>query len=485
MAANPPPTQLSGAPPSDSAGGLKPALSSRQLTMIGLGGVIGAGLFVGSGKAIGSTGPGVVFVYAGIGVLIILVMRMLAELAVASPETGSFSAYASRELGPWAGLAIGWLYAYHWWVVVAFEAIAGAAVANQLVPAVPTWLAALVFMAGLTAVNLAAVKAFGRFEFWFALIKVAAIIIFIVIGAIAILGLLPHVPAPGLTNLTGHGGLLPHGWAPVLPALLTVFFSYFGTELVTVAAGESVNPAETVRRSMRSVAWRIIFFYVGSIAVVVTLLPSSSTAVTTSPYSAVLGHLGIPGASTIMNVIVLTAVLSCLNSGIYSSSRMIFSMAGRKEAPESLSKVNTAGVPNRAVILSAGAGFLAVLANYFLPTDVVFTFLLNSSGSIAVVVYLCIAATHLAGRKRLGPAASSALPVRMWGHPHLSVAVIVLLVGVLVGMAFTPSSHQPLYLTILVTAVAVGGGLAWQRHNLKPIRDAAKLRGTDSKHIPR
>jgi gamma-aminobutyrate permease len=434
--------------------------------MIGLGGVIGAGLFVGSGKAISSTGPGVVFAYAGIGVLIVLVMRMLAELAVASPETGSFSAYATRELGSWAGLAVGWLYAYHWCIVVAFEAIAGAAIAHKLVPGVPTWLAALVFMASLTGVNLAAVKSFGRFEFWFALIKIAAIVAFIVIGVTAILGLLPHVAPPGLTNLTGHGGLLPHGWSPVLPALLTIFFSYFGTELVTVAAGESVNPAQTVRRSIRSVAWRIIVFYVGSIAVVVTLLPASSTEVTASPYAAVLSHLHIPGASTAMNIIVLTAVLSCLNSGVYSSSRMMFSMARRREAPTALARVNAAGVPTRAVLVASGAGFVAVLANYFLPTDVVFTFLLNSSGAVAVVVYLCVAATQIAGRRRLGAQGTAALPVRMWAFPYLSILVVVALIAVLVGMAFAPTSHQPLILTSIVTIIAICAGLTWQRRHV-------------------
>jgi L-asparagine transporter-like permease len=252
----------------------------------------------------------------------------------------------------------------------------------------------------------------------------------------------------------------------LLPAALTVFLSYFGTELVTVAAGESVNPAETVRRAMRSVATRIIVFYVGSIAVVVTLLPSSSAQVTASPYTAVLAHLGIPSAATVMDLIVLTAVLSCLNSGIYSSSRMVFSMATRGEAPGWQRRVNRAGVPTRAVLASAAAGFLAVLANYFLPTDVVFTFLLNSSGAVAVVVYLCVAATQIAGRRRLGPAGVAALPVRMWAYPYLSIVVLVLLIGVLIGMAITPGSRPSLILTSVATAVAVLAGLAWQRRQL-------------------
>ncbi|MBO0876994.1 MAG: amino acid permease, partial [Pseudonocardia sp.] len=179
-----------------------------------------------------------------------------------------------------------------------------------------------------------------------------------------------------------------------------------------------------------------------------------------------LGHLGIPSAPTIMDLIVLTAVLSCLNSGIYSSSRMVFSMATRGEAPSGLGRVNQAGVPTRAVVISAGFGFLAVLANYFLPTDVVFTFLLNSSGAVAVVVYLCVATTQIAGRRRLGPAGAAALPVRMWAYPYLSIAVLLLLIGVLIGMALTPSSRPSLILTALATVVAVLAGLAWQRRQL-------------------
>ncbi|GLY65843.1 amino acid permease [Amycolatopsis taiwanensis] len=454
-------------PANVSAGGrasLRNALSTRQLTMIGLGGVIGAGLFVGSGKVIASTGPGIVFVYAATGVVIVLVMQMLAELAVANPNTGSFSAYASKELGSWAGLSVGWLYAYHWCVVIAFEAISGAAIANHLVPGIPTWLWALVFMSALTAVNLVGVASFGRFEYWFALIKVVAIIAFIAIGVVAILGLLPHVSSPGLHNLTGNGGLLPKGAYPMLTAALTVFFSYFGTELVTVAAGEAKDPVTAVRRSMRSVSWRILVFYIGSILIVVTLLPWNAAQVTQSPYAAVLGFLGLPGAETVMNLIVLTAVLSCLNSGLYSSSRMLFSMAQRGEAPRLFGTTRgTSQVPMRAVLAAAAGGFFTVVANYFLPTDVVFSFLLNSSGGIAVVVYLCITATQIVSRRRREREGTVNQTVRMWLFPYLSVLVLVALVVVIGGMAFTASSRVSLLLTLTVTVVAIAAGLVKQR----------------------
>ncbi|MEV6429733.1 amino acid permease [Nocardia sp. NPDC051463] len=442
---------------------LEHTINTRQLTMIGIGGVIGAGLFVGSGKAISSAGPGIVFVYLGTGLVVILVMRMLAELATASPESGSFSTYATRELGSWAGLAVGWLYAYHWCVTVAFEAIAGAAIASHLIPAVPTWLWALGFMAVLTWVNLAAVTSFARFEFWFAMIKVAAIVGFMSIGVAAIGGLLPHVDSPGAANWVDHGGLFPHGFGPLLPAALTVFFSYFGTELVTIAAGEARDPVIAVRRSMRSVGWRILVFYVGSILVVITLMPSNAVEITKSPYAAVLNLLHIPGATTVMNLVVLTAVLSCLNSGIYSSSRMLFSLSQRGEAPRAFGRVTGRRVPANAVLGASSAGFLAVVANYFLPTGAVFTFLLSSSGAVAIVVYLCICATQIVGRRRKSPAQNAALPVKLWGFPYVSYSVTAILLTIVGAMAFSPTSWTPLALTMIVTSAAVSAGVVHQK----------------------
>lgn len=442
--------------------GLRGGLGNRHTTMIALGGVIGAGLFVGSGTAINAGGPGVLLAYLGVGAVVVLVMRMLAEMAVAEPETGSFSSYASRELGPWAGLSVGWLYAYQWCVTIGFEAVAGAAIVHQTVPAVPSWLAALVFLAVLIGANLVAVRSFGEFEFWFALIKVVAIIAFIALGLAALLGLLP-TPSPGLANLTGHGGFFPHGGAAVVLAALAVFFSFFGTEVVTVAAGESLDPVRAVRRGMNSVVWRILVFYIGSIFVVVALVPWDSTRITQSPYTAVLQHLHIPGAATAMNLVVLTAVLSCLNSGLYASSRMLYAMARRGEAPAPFTATTRSGTPFWAVLAASSVGLLTVVANYFLPTEAVFEFLLDSSGSVAVVVYLCITATQFRGRRRLQRQDPAALTLRMWAFPYLTVLVGLALVAVIGGMAFDPSSRRSMLLTLLVTAIAVVAGLVRQR----------------------
>ncbi|EST19003.1 amino acid permease [Streptomyces roseochromogenus] len=456
---------------------LRGALGNRQMTMIAIGGVIGAGLFVGSGSAIREAGPAVLVAYAAVGALAVLVMRMLAEMAVAQPETGSFSSYAGRELGPWAGLSVGWLYAYQWCVTVGFEAIAGAAVAHHMLPSIPTWLAALVLMVALISVNFARVESFGTFEFWFAMIKVAAIIAFLLIGLAAVLGALPDTSAPGTANLLGHGGFAPNGWLAVLQASLVVFFSYFGTEVVTIAAGEAKDPARAVRRGINSVVWRILLFYIGSITVVVMLLPWNSTAVTDSPYVAVLGHLGVPYADTAMNFIVLTAVLSCLNSGIYSSSRMLHSLAERGEAPALFARTTRLGVPAPAVIAASSIGLLTVVANYFLPTTAVYQFLLDSSGAVAVVVYLCITVTHLRGHARLMRERPEALTVRMWAYPWLSLLVLAALLAIIVGMAADSGSRRSLLLTLLVTVFAVVAGLITQRaRHLKTAAEPAPSR---------
>ncbi|MFC5181812.1 amino acid permease [Actinomadura harenae] len=436
---------------------LKPALADRQMSMIAIGGVIGAGLFVGSGSVIKSAGPAALVSYAASGLLVVLVMRMLAELSVTTPATGSFAAYASRELGSWAGLAIGWMYAYSWSVTVGVEAVVGGGLVHRLLPDVPGWSAALLFMVVLTGANLVAVRAYGESEFWFALVKVIAIVLFIVLGVLAIAGLMPGVDAPGTTNLLHHGGFAPHGWYAVVPAALVVMFALNGAEVVTIAAGEAVRPAEAVRKAVRSTVTRILIFYIGSVAVIVTLLPHDSASVTSSPYAAVLDTLGIPHAGTAMDVIVLIAVLSCLNSGIYTSSRMMFALAANGEAPRFLGRTNRHGVPVAGVLLASIAGFVTVCANYFVSTTAVFDFLVNSSGSVIVLLYLTITITQLRARARADR--EGFVPaVRMWGHPYLSWLIVLVLGAMLIFLATHSDTRRSLTLTLSVTAIAVLAG---------------------------
>lgn len=431
-----PPVEVTERPPAGgSPDGLQAGLKNRHLSMIAIGGVIGAGLFVGSGAGIAAAGPGILLSYALTGLLVVLVMRMLGEMAAADPVSGSFSTYADRALGRWAGFTIGWLYWFFWAVVLAVEATAAATILTGWVPGVPQWAWALIVMLVLTGTNLVSVGSFGEFEFWFAGIKVVAIVAFIVIGALAVFGLPPGDDAVGMANLTGHGGFLPNGPGAILSGMLLVVFSFMGSEIVTLAAAESPNPVEAVRKAVNSVIWRIALFYIGSILVIVTLLPWDSAAVKKSPYVAVLDSLDIPGAGTIMDIVVLTAVLSCLNSGLYTASRMAFSLGQRGDAPKSFATVNRGGVPAVAIWASVAFGFVAVFFNYVSP-DTVFKFLLNSSGAVALFVWLVICFSQLRMRRKIERETPELLTVRMWLYPYLTYATIALILFVVGYMLY-------------------------------------------------
>jgi GABA permease len=381
----------------------------------------------------------------------------LGEMAAANPETGSFSTYADKALGRWAGFSIGGLYAWFWIIVLGIEATAGAAIMHRWVPGIDQWIWALILMVLLTLTNLGSVKSFGEFEFWFASIKVTAIVLFLLFGVAAILGLVPGVPAPGLSNLTGNGGFLPNGPGAVLAGILVVVFSFFGAEIATIAAGESENPVDAVKKAVKSTVWRILVFYIGSIAIVVTLLPWNSATVAKSPYVAVIELFGIPGAGTIMDIVVLTSVLSCLNSGLYTASRMLFSLSKRGDAPKAWTRISSRGVPAAAVMASTVVGFVTVGLNYIAP-DTVFLFLVNTSGAIALFVWLVIASSQLILRKRMGAAAKD-LALKMWLFPYLTWISIASIVALLIGMVILDTTRESLLLSLALAGVVVGIGV--------------------------
>ncbi|MGW1075482.1 amino acid permease [Streptomyces sp. NPDC002537] len=412
---------------------LSAGLKQRHLTMLGLGGVIGAGLFVGSGGGIAVAGPGIIVSYLIAGALAMLVMRMLGEMSSAMPASGAFSVHAERALGRWAGFTVGWLYWFLLVVVLAVEATGAAQIANGWLPSVPTWSWVLLFMVVFTAANLAAVKNFGEFEFWFATLKVGAIVLFLALGLLAVFGLLPDTHAVGFTNLTGQGGFLPNGWSGVVSGVLAVVFAFGGLEVVTIAAAESDDPARAVGRAVRSAVWRILFFYVGSMLVIVTVLPWSSIVPGKSPYVAVLDHIGVPGAGQIMNIVVFVALLSALNANLYGSSRMVFSLAERGEAPRSLLKVSGGGVPRRAVLASVVFGFASVILNLEWP-DSIFRYLLNAVGAVLLFVWGLIAASQLRLRRRIEREAPERLTLRMWAFPYLTWVALAGMGAVLVLM---------------------------------------------------
>ncbi|MCG8968277.1 MULTISPECIES: amino acid permease [Streptomyces] len=453
--------------PGEPGSGLQAGLKNRHLSMIAIGGVIGAGLFVGSSSGIATAGPGILLSYALVGTLVVFVMRMLGEMSAANPTSGSFSAHADRALGPWAGFSIGWLYWFFWVVVLAVEATAGAKILEGWIPAVPQWGWALIVMVVLTATNLVSVGSYGEFEFWFAGIKVVAIAAFIVVGGLAVFGVLPGVDSDqaGLSNLTAHGGFLPHGPGAVLTGVLLVVFSFMGSEIPTLAAGESEDPQRAVTKATNSIIWRIAVFYLGSIFVVVTLLPwDSQSIVDLGSYVAALDSLGIPNAGEVMNFIVLTSVLSCLNSGLYTASRMAFSLGQRGDAPKAFARTTRRGVPQTAILSSVVFGFVAVFFNYKFP-DTVFLFLLNSSGAVALFVWLVICFSQLRLRKIIQAEAPEKLVVRMWLYPYLTWVTAAVIVFVL-GYMLTDTEHDgrtTVLLTLLVAAIVVVIAVVKQR----------------------
>jgi GABA permease len=442
---------------------LKKGLKQRHLTMIAMGGVIGAGLFVGSGVVIGEAGPGAFLSYLITGLVIVLVMRMLGEMATANPSTGSFADYARAAMGGWAGFSVAWLYWYFWVIVVGFEAVAGAKVIQYWLPDVPLWLASLILMTLMTATNLFSVSSFGEFEFWFAGIKVAAIVVFLFLGTLFVLGLWPG-KAMDFSNLTAHGGFFPHGVGAIFAAIVVVIFSMVGAEIATIAAAESPDPGRAIARATNSVITRIAVFFVGSIFLLAVILPWNSAELAGSPYVAAFRLMGIPYADQIMNAVVLTAVLSCLNSGLYTASRMLFVLAARREAPVGLMTVSKSGVPRPAILTSSIIGFLCVIAAAVSP-DTVFLFLLNSSGAVILFVYLLIAISQIVLRRRTSP---DKLIVKMWLFPTLSILVVVAIVAVLVQMALNADARTQLILSLLSWAVLLVLYVATKRMRSKP-----------------
>ncbi|MCV7373319.1 amino acid permease [Mycolicibacterium arabiense] len=439
--------------------------------MISIAGVIGAGLFVGSANAIKEAGPAVLISYVLAGTLVVLVMRMLGEMATANPDTGSFSVYSERALGHWAGFSVGWLYWWFWVLVIPVEATAAAAILTDLIGGAQ-WIWALAVTLLLTITNLVSVGNYGEFEFWFALIKVVAIVAFIGIGVAAIFGLIPDSGVSGIENLWQPDGFMPNGFGAVIAGLLITMFSFMGTEIVTIAAAESPNPVKGIGKAVNSVIWRISLFYVGSIFVIVALMPYDQLS--DGSYQSTLEAIGIPGSKLIMDLVILTAVASCLNSALYTASRMLYSLGERRDAPQAVRKVAGNGAPWVAVLASMVVGFLAVAGNYLLP-EKIFGYLLATSGAVALFVYLAIASSQLVlGRKMR--AAGERAPVAMWLFPGLTMVTIVGIIAILVLMAFDSDQQQAIGLSAISAVFIVGAGFIVQRrHRSTRAADIAKV----------
>ncbi|WP_409488238.1 amino acid permease [Pseudomonas promysalinigenes] len=441
-------------------GALSKGLSSRQITMISIGGVIGAGFFVGSASAISAAGPAVLVSFGIAAILVVLVMGMLAELATANPDTGSFSTYAQQAMGRWAGFSIGWLYWWFYVLVIPLEAIVASDILGNWL-GVPSMAVGVVLIIGLTLTNVMSVKNFGTLEYWFSLIKVVTILAFIALGILAISGMLPSSASSGVGHLWQDGGFAPTGLPGIASALVLALFSFTGMEIVTIAAAESEDPRANIRRAIKSVVWRMLIFYFGSIFVIVSLVAWNSPELQVGSFQSALEVMGIPGAATIIQAVILVGVASTLNSAIFTASRMGYSLAVRRDAPRSWAETTANGVPKVSIFYASAGALILLVANYTLPQTVLVP-LIATIGTIALVMYLVIAISQVILRKR-AIAEGKTLIVRFPLFPALSYATIAAIVSFLVLMAAVPGHQVELIVSSILTLALIVIGVILQK----------------------
>ncbi|MGI8522756.1 MAG: amino acid permease [Nocardioides sp.] len=415
-------------------GTLRRELKSRQLTMIGIGGAIGTGLFLGSTFAVSQAGPAVIVAYTLCGLVSLVIAYALAEMVVVHPTAGAFGAIAHAYLGGGAGFVLRWTYWAVQAIAIGGEMIAAGIYVKYWWPEIPLWLPVLAFSVLVLGVNTMAVKMFGEFEYWFAMIKVTAISLFILLGIVLIVFGLPDRDATGVGNLTNHGGFLPNGMSGLATAMVFVLFSYIGTEVVSVTAAESENPARDIPRAARAMILRLALFYILSILVVVTIVPWTVTAgggdLTASPFVKVFDSAGIPAAATVMNFVVLTAALSSANTNLYLTTRMLHSLAAHRLAPAWTGRLSSAGVPRAALLLS-GSGMLVAIILSWNQNSQAYLVLFGISVFGALVVWILILLTHMALRAKRAKLGLPPSSFRMWGAPVTPALVIVFLAAVL------------------------------------------------------
>jgi amino acid transporter, AAT family len=431
-------TLASEKPPMSEMDGLHRRLSQRQLTMMAIGGAIGVGLFLGSSVTIRLAGPAVILSYLlGAGIALIM-SYALAEMAVIHPVAGAFGVYAEKYLNPWAGFSVRATYGAAQIIAIGAEVTAAAIYVSFWLPNVPQWIWVVLVSAALVALNSMQVNRLGEFEYWFAMIKVAAIVAFIIVGLSLIVGVGSR-SAIGLGNLVQHGGFLPAGWKGVWLSLTITVTSYMGVEIIAVTAGEAQHPETTIPHAMRSIVWRLILFYLLAIAIMVTMVPwnqaSGSSALSASPFVTAFTAAHVPFAAAIMNFVVLTAALSSVNTNLYLSTRMLFSLAREGYAPECMGKVSRNGVPHRALLVSTTGIVAAILLAIFAPKSA-FLKLYGSAVAGMLFVWLVILSTHLRFRKAIPRDRLLSLPMRLRVHPFFTVVGILLLLGIFVTTFF-------------------------------------------------
>ena len=427
-------------------------LKSRHLTLMGLGTAVGAGLFLGVGVGIRAAGPAILVAYAIAGLIVIAVMRMLGEMAAAHPSSGSFATYGRMAYGHWAGFLLGWLY-YFLLIMACGAELTGASAMMASWFDVPQWVPGLIVVVVLTAVNLAQVKGFGEFEYWFAMIKIAVIVGFLIIGVLLWLGVLPASGFVGFDNVR-ESGFAPNGIAGIAAGLLAVAFAFGGIEVVTIAAAESENPADNVKRAVNSIIWRIAVFYLGSVAVITLLLPYASIdgadSAADSPFTAVLEMANIPGAAAFMEVVIVLALLSAFNAQLYGTSRLGYQQALEGDAPKWMAKTNANNVPMNSVLVSVFFAFLAVGLQWWNPPGMI-DFIMSATGGCLIVTWIMITLSFIKLHPRISTSA-----VRVRGASWVPWVTLAALLGLTVLMLFDDSARSQVISVTILSAVLVG-----------------------------
>ncbi|MCM3601269.1 amino acid permease [Robertmurraya korlensis] len=424
---------------------LQRGLDNRHIQLIALGGAIGVGLFYGSSATIQMAGPSILLSYLIGGIVIFTIMRALGEMAVAEPISGSFSSYAHRYLGPFAGYLTGWTYWFMWVVVGMAEITVIGVYVNYWFPDIPQWVTALATLIVVTLINLMNVKAFGEFEFWLALIKVVAIIGMILVGlGIILFGFGNGGQRMGLDNLWAHGGFMPNGMDGILLSLVLVMFSFGGVELVGITAGEAKDPQKSIPSAINNVVWRILIFYIGALGIMMILYPWNEVGSNGSPFVLIFDKIGIPGAAHIINFVVLTAALSAFNSGMFSTGRMLYNLSLQNNGPKYFGKLNKHQTPRRGILFSASFLLVAVFLNYIIP-EKVFMFI-SSVATVAVITsWTIILLTQIKFRQSKTKEEVGNLAFKMPLHPLSNYVALAFLAFVIVLMAFMEGMREALY----------------------------------------
>ena len=426
--------------------GLKRHLKARHIRLMALGSTIGVGLFLGSATAIQIAGPSILLAYLLAGMVAFVVLRTLGEMAVHEPVAGSFASYASTYVSPLTGYMVGWGYWTYWVVVAIAEVTAVGIYMGMWFPDIPQWIWALSSIILMGLINMIAVKVFGEFEFWFALIKIVAIVLMIVLGgAVIFLGFTNDWVPMGLSNLWQHGGFFPNGFSGLLLSLHMVLFAYVGIEMIGLSAGEAQNPKKTIPMAIDSLTWRILIFYLGALLVILAIFPWNEVGQQGSPFVAMFERIGLREAAGVINFVVITAALSSCNAGIFSGGRLLWALSANGYAPRRFAYLSNNGVPHRAVIGTVCVPMIGVILNYFVP-DKAFHYMMAAVTFVGLMVWIAILYTHYRFRSSLSTKQLSELTYRAPWWPYSSWFALGFIFMVIVLMSF----HEDARIALIV-----------------------------------